>query len=143
MKRNRIVVAAALLLMVSCGEQANQSANGSESSEVIDMSGPQVEVNVVSFSVENGNTEIEVINRTEESIISVSGRLVFLDENDSPLKTATGRQLDSPFQYAATPSVVGSASKKTVSLGNTIKEGTVSIRVEEVSAKTASGQTIN
>jgi len=77
-----------------------------------------------------------VINRLDVDVKSISGRLVFLDENNEPLTTATGRQIDSPFQYAQNPSVVKSKSKTRITLSNGLDVKTVSIRVDEVAWKT-------
>lgn len=134
MKKLKTVFIPLLLLVVSCGENSTEkNLNYLSESE---MKGPDLEINVISFSQENRKTEIEVINRLDVDVISISGRLVFLDEKKLPLTTATGLQKDSPFQKAQNPCVVRAKSKTRLVLGNRIDEKTSSIRIEEVSWKT-------
>lgn len=134
MKKLSAVFIPVLLLLASCG--GSSSENGANSLLETEMNGPDLEINVISFSQEERKTEIEVINRLDVDVKSISGRLVFLDENNEPLTTVTGRQLDSPFQKAQNPCVVEAKSKTRITLGNDLNEKTVSIRVDEVSWKT-------
>lgn len=134
MKKLKAVFIPLLLLLASCGENSTENdANALLESEI---NGPDLEINVLSFSLENNKTEIEVINRLDVDVKSISGRLVFLDENNEALTTATGRQIDSPFQHAQNPSVVESKSKTRITLSNGLDAKTVSIRIDEVSWKT-------
>lgn len=143
MKTKITFVAALLLIIFSCSEGDSNGENASPATEEIEMSGPQLEMNVTSFSLENTEIKLEVINRTESDLKSISGRLVFLDENKAPLTTVTGRQLDSPFQRAENPNVVKAKSKREITLGNKVVEGTMFIRIDEGSATTVDGQTMN
>lgn len=134
MKKLKTVFIPLLLLLASCGENSTENdANALLESE---MNGPDLEINVLSFSLENNKTEIEVINRLDVDVKSISGRLVFLDENNLPLTTATGRQKDSPFQKAQNPCVVKAKSKTSFTLSNRLDEKTSSIRIDDVTWKT-------
>ncbi len=137
-----------VLLAWSCNtgtstkESTTNDKNGDSAVETIDMDGPIIEMNVLSFSAENNRTEIEVINRSDEPLKSVSLRLVFIGEDGNELTTATGRRKDSPFQLARNPQIVGSKSRAVFTASNKIEEGTSSIRLEEIKGTTQSGETI-
>jgi hypothetical protein len=134
MKKLKTVFIPLLLLLGSCGE--NSSENDANSLLESEMNGPDLEINVISFSHENNKTEIEVINRLDVDVKNISGRLVFLDEKNLPLTTATGRQKDSPFQKEQNPCIVKAKSKTRFTLSNRLDEKISSIRIEEVSWKT-------
>ncbi|MCC5918538.1 MAG: hypothetical protein JJU02_14545 [Cryomorphaceae bacterium] len=137
-----------LFALWSCSPGASNNESSSENkkdnppTETVDMNGPIIEMNVISFSVENSKTEIEVINRSDEPLTSVSLRMVFIDENGDEITTATGRRKDAPFQTAQNPFVVDAKSKAVITARNKIEGGTGSIRIEEVKGQTKSGETI-
>lgn len=124
-------------LLFSCGE------GGENSADAIDPNGPDVELNVISFSLEDNKTELEIINRLDEDINNVRGRLMFMDNEGNQLTTATGRELTSPFSHAKNPKIVGSMSKSTITLSNTIEAGTENISITEIVVTTKSGVKIN
>ena len=124
-------------LLFSCGE------GGENSADAIDPNGPVVELNVISFSLEDNKTELEIINRLDEDINNVRGRLMFMDNEGNQLTTATGRELTSPFSHAKNPKIVGSMSKSTITLSNTIEAGTENISITEIVVTTKSGVKIN
>lgn len=124
-------------LLFSCGE------GGGNSADAIDPNGPDVELNVISFSLEDNKTELEIINRLDEDINNVRGRLMFMDNEGNQLTTATGRELTSPFSHAKNPKIVGSMSKSTITLSNTIEAGTENISITEIVVTTKSGVKIN
>lgn len=124
-------------LLFSCGE------GGENSADAIDPNGPDVELNVISFSLEDNKTELEIINRLDEDINNVRGRLMFMDNEGNQLTTATGRELTSPFSHAKNPKIVGSMSKSTITLSNTIEAGTENISITEIVVTTKSGEKIN
>jgi hypothetical protein len=144
----RLILLSIVLFAWSCGSGTSSSesdSNGKKSdtaAEAIDMDDPIIEMNVLSFSAESNRTEIEVINRSDEPLTSVSLRLVFVGEDGNDLTTATGRRKDSPFQLARNPHVVGAKSRTVITAMNTIEEGTSNIRLEEVKGSTKSGETI-
>ncbi|MEX1192983.1 MAG: hypothetical protein WEA99_13530 [Brumimicrobium sp.] len=117
----------------------NESENG-EQSEEIDMNGPDFEINVLSFSIEDRKTEVEVINRTDKDFKSIRGRLNFIDEAEEPLMTVTGNPITSPFQSVANPKVVGAKSKTNLTLNNQIEEGTASIKISEITVESTDGE---
>lgn len=112
-----------------------------EKSEEVDMNGPILEMKVVSFTAPD-KTEIEITNRSDEALTSVSGRLVFIDEAGDEITTATGRRKDSPFQLAQNPSVVEAQSRTVFTVRNSIEEGTAQIQITEMKGKTESGATV-
>lgn len=136
MKKILFVLAVSTLL-ISCGEGSENSA------EAIDPNGPDVELNVISFSLEDNKTELEIINRLDEDINNVRGRLMFMDNEGNQLTTATGRELTSPFSHAKNPKIVGSMTKSTITLSNTIEAGTENISITEIVVTTKSGEKIN
>jgi len=125
------------LFFVAC------SNNSSDSSNAVSADGPTVEVNVTSFDIEKRKTEIELINRSEENIVDIKGRLLFLGEDGSPLTTATGRPLDSPFQKQQKPAIVKSMNATTISLSNKLPEETASIQLEDIKVTFDSGDSFD
>lgn len=125
------------LLLFSCGSSDSETSSKSESK--IDPNGPKIEVNVLSFDIEKRETIVEIINRMDEAITSISGRLYFYDADGELVTTATGRDLSSPFQATANPNLVKSMDSKEHKLHNNIPDGTESIRVEEITGKTQNG----
>ncbi len=126
----------------SCSNNESNNAEADQTSNTgpsIDPNGPEVEINVLNFDLEKNETTIEIINRKDESITSIGGRLSFYDEAGALLTTATGRDMSSPFQMAQNPQVVGTMASVEKVLKNAIPEGTSSIQVEEITGKTASG----
>ena len=121
------------LFFVAC------SNNSSDSSNAVSTDGPKVEANVIAFDIENRKTEIELINRSDEPIVNIKGRLLFLGEDGNSLTTATGRPLDSPFQKQQKPSIVKSMNATTLSLSNKLPEETASIQLEGVEVTFESG----
>ena len=133
----------AALLAFSCSSGAGGEGAESKADEVaIDMDGPIIEANVLSFDAEGSKTEIELINRSDEPITSVRMRLVFIDEEGNEITTATGRRKDSPFQVAQNPQVVGAKSRAVVTARNNIEPGTGSIQIIELQGTGKSGETI-
>ena len=129
----KLIAAIGLLtFLVSCGGESAPKVE-------IDPNGPEVEINVLSFDQENRKTEIEIINRMEDPIKSIRGRLYFYDEAGELVTTATGRDLSSPFSMSENPSIVKSMDRVERTLQNQIPEGTTSIKVEEIGGKTTSG----
>lgn len=132
-----VLIISAFLVLSSCGNESKEGeTNTSLSAE--ELNGPELEINVISFSLEKGKTEVKVINRTDADINSLSGRLIFLDENDAPITSATGRQMDSPFQKVENPYIVKAKSTAQLTLSNSIHEGTHSIRIEDLAWKIVS-----
>lgn len=134
MKLRILTLALSVLILSSCGgEEVSNKV-------VIDPNGPDVEVNVLEFEQENRKTKIEIINRMDNPIKSIRGRLYFHGESGEVLTTNTGRELSSPFSYAKNPSIVGSMARTEYTLGNDIPEGTFSISIEEIAGKTTEGE---
>lgn len=128
-----LVVCIAMVLFASCG-------GGEETKKAsIDPNGPDVELVILDFNQEKSETKIEIINRLDDPIKSLSGRLIFHDEDGSVLTTATGRDLSSPFSLSTNPSIVKSMEKAEKTLRNKVPEGTFSITVEEIAGKTSKG----
>lgn len=126
----KLIAAIGLLtFLVSCGGESAPKVE-------IDPNGPAVEINVLSFEQENRKTEIEIINRMDDPIKSIRGRLYFYDEAGELVTTATGRDLSSPFSMSENPSIVKSMDRVERTLQNQIPEGTASIKVEEIGGKT-------
>lgn len=142
MKAKFLLIGAALLAF-SCSSGAGSEGADSKANEVaIDMDGPIVEANVLSFDAEGSKTEIELINRSDEPLTSVRMRLVFIDEDGNEITTATGRRKDSPFQVAQNPQVVGAKARAVVTARNNIEPGTGSIQIIELQGTGKSGETI-
>jgi uncharacterized protein YcfL len=144
MKIFNLTFAVLCLSLSACNSSnENQDSSGSnadqQSSSSIDPNGPEVEIKVLNFDIEKRETNIEIINRLDEPITSISGRLHFYDADGAEMTSATGRDLSSPFQTSANPNVVGSMASTEKKLSNKIPEGTASIEVKDVSGKTANG----
>ena len=139
MKKLQFIGALALsLVFLSCGG----SSEGKDGVSSIDMDGPTYEVNVLDFDVEGKKTTVEIINRSDEAISSIRGRVVFRDSENNPLTTATGRGLDSPFQQTANPSLVRKKAAKKITLRNDIPENTKAITLSEISIKLNNGEEV-
>jgi hypothetical protein len=136
-------------MLWSCGQGTSSTENestttsSSESEVSIDMDGPIIEANVLRFSEENSRTEIEVINRSDAALTSVSMRLVFIDADGNEITTATGRRKDSLFQTARNPHVVDARSRDLITAMNKIEPGTASIKIEALKGQNASGESID
>lgn len=130
-------------VLFSC---SNGESQGSENDEVAatDLgAGPNIEMSVLSFDADAHKTQVEIINRMDEAINNISGRLVFINEDGSPLTRANGDPITSPFQNMSNPHVVDAKSKKTIVLGNSIQTGTASIDLSELKVTTTSGKEIS
>lgn len=123
------------LLSFAVLSACSNSDNGRTNEEKINPDGPKLEMNVVDFSIEDSKTKIEVINKAEEDLKSVRGRLVFIGEDGKELTTATGRRKDSPFQMAENPFVVKAMSKKVITVRNKLEAETASISIKEMSGE--------
>ncbi|MCH8547154.1 MAG: hypothetical protein LAT54_10520 [Cryomorphaceae bacterium] len=135
----------AALMAFSCGSGASNEGEQTKASSnevAIDMDGPMIEANVLSFDEGSSKTEIELINRSDEPITSVRMRLVFINEEGDEITTATGRRKDSPFQTAQNPQVVGAKSRAVITARNSIEPGTGSIQITELQGTSKSGETI-
>lgn len=129
MKKFKFISVFALsLMLLSCGG----SSEGNATNSSIDMDGRTYEVNVLDFDTDNKKTTVEIINRSEETISSIRGRLVFRDAENNQLTTATGRGIDSPFQQTENPNLVGKKAAKKITLWNDIPENTKAITLSEV-----------
>jgi hypothetical protein len=128
-----------LALLTSC--QGNSESTESKEA-TIDMNGPELEVNVLNFNIENNTTEIELINRLDEDINKISGRINFFDANGAEITFATGQSKSSPFNQNKNPEIVKSKSKTTLTLNNKIPTETVSIKIIEFKATTKSGKEV-
>lgn len=140
--KNLILLATFLsFALYSCNNEGSDSKTSDAADKVeIDMDGPDFEMNVISFSVEDRRTQVELTNRMGEAITSVSGRLNFMNEDGAAISRATGAPITSPFQQAANPHVVDAKSIRNISLGNDIPEGTASINISEIKVVKASGE---
>jgi hypothetical protein len=127
-----LAVLGLIVFLVSCGGESTPKVE-------IDPNGPEVEINVLSFDQENRKTEIEIINRMDDPIKAIKGRLYFYDTAGELLTTATGRDLSSPFSLVSNPSIVKSMDRVERTIKNQIPEGTASIKVEEIGGQTTSG----
>lgn len=145
MKKTAFYSLALASVLFSCGNDASGTAETNQSIEQTKDelgSGPEFEATILQFDMDNQKTEVELINRSNEALQSISGRLVFLNEDGSPLTRANGDAITSPFQQTANPHVVGAKSKTTIVLRNSIQKGTAKLSLEEVKVKTISGQEI-
>jgi hypothetical protein len=137
-----------LLLLITfsaCNQTANKdnTSNSEDASASFSMDGPMIEINVLSFSIEERKTEIEIINRSEFDLTGISGRLFFNDEEGNAIQFSNGNFKSSSFSLAERPFVVASKSKVTKTLGNKIEGGTGHIFVDEIVGKTLNGDTVN
>lgn len=128
--------------LLSCSNGEEQVGNGSEVVAIDLGAGPDVEMTIISFDADARKTQLEIINRMDEAINNVSGRLVFINEDGLPLTRANGDPITSPFQSMSNPHVVDAKSKKTIVLGNSIQTGTASIDLSELKVTTTSGKEI-
>jgi len=134
-----VILAFTFLQSCSNNENSNDLENTEKQTPSIDPNGPDIEINVLAFDLEKSETTIEIINRMDEPITSISGRLYFYDEAGGPMTTATNSDLSSPFETAQSPQVVGSMASVEKVLKNRIPGGTNDIKVGEISGKKTSG----
>jgi uncharacterized protein YcfL len=144
MKIFNLTFAVLCLSLAACNSsnenQDNSSSDANQQiSSTIEPNGPEVEINVLNFDIQKRETNIEINNRLDEPITSISGRLNFYDAEGKEVTTATGRDLSSPFQTSARLRVVGSMTSTEKKLGNKIPDGAASIQVKDVTGKTPSG----
>ena len=135
MKKTAFYSLALASFLFSCGNDASGTAETNQSIEQTKDelgSGPEFEATILQFDMDNQKAEVELINRSNEAIQSISGRLVFLAEDGSPLTRANGDAITSPFQQTANPHVVGAKSKTTIVLRNSIQKGTAKLSLAEV-----------
>lgn len=138
----------ALLFLLTTFAACNQASNKDNASNPEDVSasfsmdGPMIEIKVLSFSIEDHKTEIEIINRSEFDLTGISGRLFFNDEDGNGIQFSNGNFKSSPFSMAKRPFVVASKSKVTKTLGNKIESGTAHIFIEEIEGITLNGDTV-
>ena len=136
MKSGKVWFLGLIWLVVSCGGES------SEEGTTIDMNGPDVEVNVLSFSVESNQTELEVINRMDEAITNMNGALTFENAAGEIISYANGNPKSSSFSNAQNPQIVKATSKTIVKLRNSLPEETKVVHVSGVTVKTASGKEV-
>jgi hypothetical protein len=145
MKKYFLIAIAGFLF--SCGgeESSTEEGGSEESSEEtpsIDMDGPDVEVVVLDFSIEDRETNVEVINRLEEDIKSVSGDICYLDSAGNNLENIFGNPRSTHFQQMENPFLVKSMSSKKLTLGNKLDSDAQGLEVRNVKVKTVSGEKI-
>lgn len=141
----------AVFVFLGCGSNISENENKNESNEKaeiteektikpeIDMDGPILEVNVLSFDLENNKTQIEIINRSEYDIVDIRGKMIFIDSDGNEITWSNGRRKESPFQRVANPQIVKAKSKRTLVLLNKIQKGTAKIIIDEFSGDTRGG----
>lgn len=104
--------------------------------------GAQIEIRIVSIDAANNQTKVELINRMDEGIMSVSGRLELQDKDGNPITYSNGTPVVTPFQQMKTPFIVGPKSSATITLGNKLRPGTEKMNITTRSAKTTSGKMV-
>jgi hypothetical protein len=145
MTKTAIFSVALASFLFSCSNDTSTTVENDQKTEQTQDelgSGPEFEATILQFDMDNQKTELELINRGNEAIQSISGRLVFLNEDGSPLTRANGDPITSPFQQTSNPHVVGAKSKTTIVLRNSIQKGTSKLSLAEVKVKTTSGEEI-
>jgi hypothetical protein len=136
MKSRRKLLLGLGLVLMSCG------GGSSEVENTIDMNGPDVEVKVLSYSIETSETELEVINRLDESITNMNGVLTFENATAEIISYTNGNPKSSPFSQAQNPHIVKAKSKRIVKLRNSLPDETHVVHVSEVTVKTSSGKEV-
>lgn len=125
------------VLIFGCGESPSVQDDWS-----FDMEGPELEVRVISFSLDNNTTKIELINRTDEAIHKLEGKLRFSDEANEIISFSNGRPKDSPFSVVQNPEILKAKSQLEITLRNTIPSNTESIVLIDVQVTLQSGTVI-
>ncbi|MCC5924199.1 MAG: hypothetical protein JJT77_10460 [Crocinitomicaceae bacterium] len=125
------------VLAFGCGESSSVQDDSS-----FEMDGPELEVKVISFSVDNNTTIIELTNRTDEAIQKLEGRLRFLDEYNEIISFSNGNPKDSPFSLVQNPEILKAKSQLEITLRNSIPSTTQSIVLIDVKATFNSGGAI-
>lgn len=134
------ILLALTVVLFSCNEGDN--SENKEQNEAIDMNGPDVEINILSFSIEDKKSEIEVINRTDKNLKSVRGRLIFIDEKGEQVMTNTGNPITYPFQKASNTSIVDSRSKTVFDMTTSIDSRASTVEVTDIVVETTGGEKI-
>lgn len=142
MKIKILFLSAIAITALACNPGSNNTGSEDNLSNVITTEGPEFEMNILSFDADDSKTEIEVLNRSSENVISVQGRLVFIDGEGNEITSATGRRKTSPFQMARNPYVVKSGERAVIVVRNSIEKGTERILLEEVRGTTVEGNTV-
>ncbi len=152
MKNKYFSMFIAIVIFWGCSSNNSQSENESNTKEgktnesakelEIDMDGPILEMKVISFDINQSRTEIEIINRSEEDIVNIRGRLIFIDSDGNKITWANGRRKGSSFQQMSNPHIVKSKSKAMLVLLNKIEPGTAEVVIGEISGDTRDGERI-
>jgi hypothetical protein len=107
------------------------------------MRGPQIELRIMEVDGASSLTKVELINRMDEAIVSISGKIELLDAEGKPMTYANGTPITSPFQQVKNPYIVAPKSSVTITLGNKLKAGVSRVSISDKKAKTATGKTVD
>lgn len=141
----KFLLAFSIILAVSCDSGKKEKASGEEASEKkveINMDGPDVEVNVLSFDIEKRQTELELINRLNKPIRNIRGWIYFKNAEGEVLTYANGTEKTSNFQKMQNPHIVEALSKTTWTLGNKLEEQAVEVIAVVIEVETTDGEKI-
>jgi hypothetical protein len=125
-------------LLVGCSESTTE-----ENDTFFNMEGPRLEIKVVSFSVDQNTTKIELTNRMDAAIIKLEGKLRFLDESAEIISFSNGNPKDSPFSLVQNPEIVKEKSHLEITLRNSLPSNTDSIELIDVKVTLNSGTVID